>query len=397
VTIASQYRGLDAALEGLAEFADRSRRRIALSIPVPEEEEPPEDSGAAGVYERVREGVRFERPSAPQPRGGLEAIQTLPTFLRGVGVGDVDGDQLNDIVLMDERTLWIYKEADGRLRLFKKIEGHRNDSFLTLDVADVNRNGYSEIFVSNLRGTVPRSFILEFEEKRIKKLGDREKWLYRVINQPGKGLALVGQKMGPSRGPVGKIYPFVWQGGKFVPSETPVTRKQIPVFSFDVGDVEGRGEPRIIYVDYTDTIQVVDTDGAFIWESPTKYGGSDIFFPLGATGQDRIEDRMYIPGRLILTDLDGDGISEVLVSKNDFKLDILQKLKVYDQARLVLLSWRGTGLMESWKTPDISGYISDYQIRDVDNDGRNEVVIAAVSKRPLSGKASSSVLIYEFF
>ena len=71
--------------------------------------------------------------------------------------------------------------------------------------------------------------------------------------------------------------------------------------------------------------------------------------------------------------------------------------RIYDRANLVLLNWSGMGLVENWKTPEIAGYIADYQIRDVDNDGEDEVVMAAVSKRALTGKASSVVLVYELF
>ena len=126
------------------------------------------------------------------------------------------------------------------------------------------RNGISEIIVSNIRGRSLRSFILEFEERRITKISDRGRWFYRVIDQPGAGLTLVGQKMGISQQPGGGVYPFVWNGKDFVPEETPLVKKQIPVFSFNVGDVEGRGEPRFVYVDSHEFLQVVDTEGAYL-------------------------------------------------------------------------------------------------------------------------------------
>jgi len=394
LAIASQYQGIEPAMQGLGEFADRARRRIIMAATTPEEEEKSSDkSTIASVLDEV--GLKKPPPVKPSP--GLETLQTLPTFLRGVDVGDVDGDGSNETVLIDKKTLSIYKQAAGRLRLFRKIEGHRNDSFLTLDVADLNQNGFSEIIVSNIRGRVLRSFVLEFEQRRIKKLNDREKWFYRVIDRPREGLTLVGQKMGLNQHPAGGVYPFVWNGRRFIAEETPLVKKQIPVFSFNIGDVEGRGEPRVVYVDSHEFLHVVDTEGAYLWESAQKYGGSDLFYSSWTVGSDQVENRVYIPNRLLMTDLDGDGVSEVVVSRNKFKLGALQNLKIYDRANLVHLTWSGMGLVENWKTPEIAGYISDYQIRDVDNDGKDELVIAAVSKRALTAKASSAVLIYELF
>jgi TolB-like protein len=399
LAVTSQYQGLEAAMEGLGQFADKARKRIVLASKAAEEEEEPSDqSTIASVYEKVADQVRGAKPPPPRPTHELETLQTFPTFVRGLGVGDVDGDGSNEIVLIAEKTLSIYKFTGGRLRLFREIEGHRNDSFLALDVADVNRNGFAEIVVTNVRkGGSLRSFILEFEKKRVRKISDRETWFFRVINRPGQGWTLVGQKKGRGHHPSGPIYPFVWKGKRFVPGNAPLMKKEVPVFSFDVGDVEGRGESRIVYIDKHESLQVVNAEGAFLWESSTKYGGSDIFYTYWSGGADKVENRVYIPSRLVTRDLDGDGVPEVIVTRNQFKLRALKKLRVYDRANLVLLNWSGIGLVENWKTPEIAGYIADYQIRDVDNDGQDEVVMAAVSKRALSGKASSAVLVYELF
>ncbi len=396
--VASQYEGLEAAMEGLAEFAKSTRRRIVMASAVPpKEEKPPPESTITSIYEKVLEGVRGERPPPPQPVYGLETFHTVSTFLRGVDLGDVDGDGANEIVLIDKRTLWIYKQTGGRLRLFRKIEGHPNDHFLTLDVADVNRNGFAEIIVTNMRPRGLRSFILEFEENRIKKITDREKWFFRVVDSPAVGTLLVGQKIAVDRHPTGGIYPFVWKGKTFQPEKKPLTKKEIPVFSFNVGDLDGRGEASIVYVDYHDRLRVLNRDGGYRWESSDAYGGTDIFYSLGSRGSKPDEKRIYIPPRLLVRDLDGDGASEIIVSRNKFKLDMVERLRIYDRARLVDLAWRGMGLFENWGTPEISGYISDFQLKDIDGDGRDEIVITAVSKGILRSGASSSLLVYELF
>jgi len=398
VGVASQYRGLDAAMEGLGEFADSIRRRIVVVSATPKKEEkPPEKSKIAAFYEKVVEGVKGEKPPPPQPTRGLETLQTLPTFIRGLGVGDLDGDGLNELVLMDSRTLFIYKQIGGKPQLFRKIRGRRNDNFLTLDVADVNRNGFSEIIVSNMRSGGLRSFILEFEQGRIKKISDRDRWFFRVTDIPGKGLTLVGQKMSSVKHPYGAIYRFKWKQKRFHPEKKPFIKKEIPVFSLAIADVEGRGEPSVIYVDYHDRLRVMNPQGAFRWESSAKYGASDIFYSIGSQGISDADKRLYIPGRVLTRDLDGDGISEVIVSQNTFKLNIVERLRSYRQARLVNLAWRGFGLAENWKIAEFSGYISDYQVEDIDNDGKDEIVMTGVSKGPLRSGASSSVLVYELF
>ena len=36
------------------------------------------------------------------------------------------------------------------------------------------------------------------------------------------------------------------------------------------------------------------------------------------------------------------------------------------------------GMVENWRTKKINGYVADYQFKDIDNDGENEVVLALV-------------------
>ncbi len=397
LSTSTRYRSLEEAMEGLGDFADRARRRIVLTAAPTEEGKSSDKSTIATFYDKVVQGIRGEKPTPPQPAGGLEILETLPTFLRGVDVGDVDGDKLNEIVLIDKRTLWIYKQRGPRLRLFTKIEGHKNDDFLTLDVADVNRNSFSEIIVSNMRSGMLRSFILEFEGNRLKKISDREKWFFRVIRHSEKGETLVGQKIGANRKPIGGIYRFVWKGKAFEPEKKPFVKKDVPVFGFNMADVEGRGEISILYTGYHDRLHVLESSGAYRWESSEPYGGSDIYYSLGSRGGEAGDKRIYLPARILARDLDRNGTSEIMVSQNTFKLDVVKRLRIYEKARLVNLAWRGLGFTETWATPEISGYISDYQIRDVDNDGRDEIVLTAVSKGSFRSGASSSVLLYEVF
>ncbi len=58
---------------------------------------------------------------------------------------------------------------------------------------------------------------------------------------------------------------------------------------------------------------------------------------------------------------------------------ILGNVKVFTSSEIYNLEWDGNGLIENWRTRKISGYVADYQIKDADNDGEVEVVLALVA------------------
>ena len=52
------------------------------------------------------------------------------------------------------------------------------------------------------------------------------------------------------------------------------------------------------------------------------------------------------------------------------------------------------GMVENWRTKKISGYVADYQFKDIDNDGENEVVLALVLATGGSTKGRSVIVSY---
>ena len=97
---------------------------------------------------------------------------------------------------MDRNNLYVFKYDGEKMSLFKKIEAGDENNFLTLDVADLNRNGHAEIIVTSVVEDDLRSFILEYEEGRFKKITEKSNWFFRVWATPKEGPILLGQRRG---------------------------------------------------------------------------------------------------------------------------------------------------------------------------------------------------------
>jgi hypothetical protein len=53
------------------------------------------------------------------------------------------------------------------------------------------------------------------------------------------------------------------------------------------------------------------------------------------------------------------------------------------------------GMVENWRTKKINGYVSDYQFKDIDNDGENEVVLSLVTSVAGTLRSRSMLVAYE--
>jgi len=55
-------------------------------------------------------------------------------------------------------------------------------------------------------------------------------------------------------------------------------------------------------------------------------------------------------------------------------------------------------LAETWRTKEIPGYIADYQVKDFDNDGEVELVVAVVSKfKGMETSKKSTIFFFELY
>jgi hypothetical protein len=275
---------------------------------------------------------------------------------------------------------------------------------LTLDVADVNRNGAAEIIVTSVVGDDLRSFILEYEEGRYKKVAEDENWYFRVLDHPKEGPILMGQRMSSEGLVSGPIYRFTWKKKSFKRGPKMDFPSGTGIFGLTVADLRSQGVFDGVILDDSEHLRIVSADGKFSWRSRVLYGGTNNFYetnkkkdPIYGMGGGP-EWRVYIPGRIITKDLEGDGIKEVIVKKNHRSSRLFERVRNYEMGEIYSLVWQDGYLDTYWKTREINGYISDFQVKDVDNDGDEELVAAVVDLGNITDrKITSNILFFKLF
>jgi TolB-like protein len=342
------------------------------------------------------------------PEGlGFKKSQTFGFEIKGIDIGDVDGDKKNEVVIMDDHNLYVFKYDGEKLSLFQKIETGTQHTFLTLDVADINRNGYAEIIVTAVAEDDLRSFILEFEEGKFRKITEKSGWYFRALDHPKDGPTLMGQKMGSDGLYSGPIYKFIWKKNSFEKGPKMPFPKETKIFSLALGNIQSKEKLNLIMLEDSERLRMVAPDGKDVWSSRQKYGGTinfydtrkkfDMTYRFGASGAPAW--RVYIPGRIVIKDLDGDGLHEVVINKNiSSGMRVFDRVRSFDSGEIYDLAWEENTLTTNWKTKEIEGYISDFQIKDVDNDGEEELVVAVIDLGGVTTrKGTSKILFYKLF
>ncbi|MBM4347812.1 MAG: hypothetical protein FJ107_06720 [Deltaproteobacteria bacterium] len=392
----TQHKGIDDVMTKIGDFAQDIGFRILGRRAMTAHRSDPRQSSI----------IRPDRDiGRVAPEGlGFKKSQTFGFEIKGLDIGDVDGDKKNEIVVMDKHNLYIFKYDGDKLSLFRKIEIGYQHNFLTLDVADVNRNGYAEIIVTSVIEDNLQSFIIEFEQGEFRTIIRKAGWYFRVLDHPKEGPVLMGQQMGSDGLFTGSIYRFIWKKNSFGKGPKMVFPKETKIFGLTMADIRVQGATDIITISDRGHLIVESIDGKFSWRSRERFGGTNNYYdtkkkkdPVYRPG-DAPDWRVYIPGRIIVKDLDGDGSNELIINKNYSSSVLFDRIRSFESGEIVNLIWDDGSFRTIWKTREVNGYITDFQVKDVDNDGEEELVVSVVDLEGMADrKGTSNILFFKLF
>jgi hypothetical protein len=244
---------------------------------------------------------------------------------------------------------------------------------------------------------------LEYEEGKFRKITEKAGWFFRVVDHPKEGPLLLAQQRGSEGLPVDPIYRMVWKKKSFERGPKMNFPKETMIFGLALANIRSKETTDLLALDDSEWLRVVAPDGKNLWSNKGNYGGTTNFYD---TQKKRVEGdrypppyRVYIPGRIVVKDLDGDGLSEVIVNRNSVStLRLLERVRWFDRGGIHNLVWEENALTTNWKTREIEGYISDFQVKDADNDGEPELVVGVIDLGGIATRTGTSkIYFYKLF
>ncbi|HUV78005.1 MAG TPA: FG-GAP-like repeat-containing protein [Desulfobacterales bacterium] len=301
--------------------------------------------------------------------------------ITGVALGDIDKDGKTETVMITDHSVEAYRFDHKRFLKIKTIAERSHDYLIGVDVADINGNGYPEIFVTALNPSreFVKSFVLEFDGKTYIEIVKKSNWYFRTVETPERGRILLGQKQGINSPFDDRIYELVWQNSEYDAAEPVMPPRRANVLGLASGDARNDGTQVAVLFDKLDYLRIYDSKGDEIWKDGEHSGGTPRYFQMPNLGSKDTENHAYYPMRILIRDINKDGKNDVITAKN-YRLSQILSARMFQNGELEIRSWDGIGLAVLWRTRKLSGHISDFAIGDFDNDGADELVAALVIK-----------------
>jgi TolB-like protein len=434
VTIAAQLQSMDEVIPKVGDFAQRIESHIAgspapssVTLPSPKEKAAPsQPAGQSAREAEIISGMKsskkgtftasinpdFINAAQPVDSKSFWKSQQFPNEFRGMDIGDVNGDGLNETVFVDPHTIFIYQKKEGSFKLIQQITGKSYDNYIGVDVADINGNGIKEIIVTNYVGGVVSSFVVEYRNDKFATIASGLRWFMRVIDNGSGVPILIGQRRGVEKPFDTPIHEIRWQDGGYVEGRKMQIPEGLSVYGLTLGTLGSGGGEKIIALNEDDYLNIYEkTDKPLslvsifggskelFWKSDDVFGGSNIFIDPLIENSLKLSETdatiSYINHRILSYDTNQDGKREFIIVKNiSASARAFQRIKLFNSAEIYNLEWDGMGMVENWRTKRISGYVADYQFKDIDNNGENEVVLALVLTSGGATKGRSVIISY---
>ena len=346
---------------------------------------------------------------------GFWMSQQFKVEFVGMDIGDVNQDGLNEIVVIDTHNIFIYQKLNENLKLLKQITGKSYHKYISVDVADINKDGTPEIIVSSLNNRVLNSFVLQYKDGEYKTIDEDIRYFLRVIPTSSGVPLLIGQTYGMNKVFDTQIYEIVFKDGQYVSGDKLKIPMGLSIYGLTMDTLGSGTSEKIFALDELDYLLIMDKTNKpmsrmlsfgfspqeLIWRSDTQYGGSNNYIDnvdrqKMMSSEAEQPDSAFANLRILNFDTNKDGKKEMIIVKNISSVGrIFKKLKLFTSSEIYNLEWDGLGMAENWRTNKINGYIADYCFKDVDNDGKPEIVLALVKSVGASISERSVIVVYE--
>ncbi len=303
---------------------------------------------------------------------------SLSQEIRTLATGDVDGDGVDEIVILIGNTLEIYRLEGKKFNKFAAATLSTSLECHAINLADLDKDGRMEMYISCTEGLNISSLIAGWnKEKGLHIVTKNIPWYIRPILVPAKGWRLAGQKRGVEKTELVKA------GIHLLDLDTRNTilqGEQLPLpvgvnlFDFLFADLDGDGVYETVAIDKKERLKVYNRANELLWVSKKTFGGSQVYLGPSRGGAVNAQDRnnftteedtqrelIFVPGRLVAADVDNDGRQEIVVNENSrMSMSFFEKIRIYNDGAIVGLSWDGAALNEVWRTGAFKGYIAGF-------------------------------------
>lgn len=258
---------------------------------------------------------------------------------------------------------------------------------LTIDTADLDRDGIPEIYVSIVDRKTVSSRVYQPTESGLELVADNQPWLFRGAGLDYTVRTVFAQGVSSTGEYQSGIAEMTKSGRSFGTKNSRTLPRQGNIYNFSRFR-DASGAEKVVVVDEDGYLVLSAADGNQLWKSSDKFGGSETYFNYESVAQLRAKGDKYrwnfLEQRITVMP---DGI--LVMPRNEGSFSVGNN-RSYSKHSLFGLEWSGALLREAWHTRQTPSYLADYAY---DAATRELVLLEVVQKEGLFGSGITVISI----
>ncbi|MBW6509185.1 MAG: VCBS repeat-containing protein [Desulfuromonadales bacterium] len=347
-----------------------------------------------GTVGLSRGDTRLEAPgiARQQQSDGVWISPPLGENPVGLAVGDLTADGRSEIAIALENELRIMRMKDGQFSAVGVVSFPAGTRLLAIDAHDLNKDGRAELYITAVIDNDLRSQVVEYRNERFERVITMVNWFMRVVDLPGEGPVLLGQRLSRSDEPfLPPVFRIERTGDRLSRGADLDLPARINLFSM-LPITAGNGETLYASLSADDRLQLVNSSNDRLWRSSDYVGGSDISFYNRPESEATMRVPVAMQKRLVRL-----ASGEILTIQNQGSR-LLQGLRTFSDGQLVAYEWDGSSLqlIERWRTPRQKGYIADFIVADIDDNSELELIVAMrFQEKNILQRGHSALMVFK--
>ncbi len=303
-------------------------------------------------------------------------------------IGDYTGNGVQDIILGDNnRTIYLYEWNNGSM---KKLAEHRIPSSQhILLVRTIKQEGKDLILLSTFAESQlkPTGTILEFDGKKIKQYTKKTMpfFVNTLIDPENGNTKLIGQAINTSEIFRGDVFEVTFDKNNYAKAESiPNLPRNANLYNFSYLP-DNKGVKNLVVLNASEELQLVSPQFGNIYQTDESYSGGNAFLRTSNGGltssvSGEIIAYFYIPMRMVALDIHNDKNYDILVNYPiSTRAKLFSNYRNYPEGEVHALDWDGIAFNLNWKTETIKGTVADFQVADLNNNGKKDLVTCMVT------------------
>ncbi|HMB16861.1 MAG TPA: FG-GAP-like repeat-containing protein [Pelovirga sp.] len=347
-----------------------------------------------GTVGLARGDTRLEAPGVArhQQSDGVWISPPLGENPVGLASADLTGDGRTEIAVALENELRIMRMEDGQFAAVGVVDFPAGTRLLTIDAHDLGGDGLAELYITAVIDKDLRSQVVEFRNGRFERVITMVNWFMRVVELPGEGAVLLGQRMSRSDEPFSPpVFRIERNRDRLSRGALLDLPARINLFSMLPVTVAS-GDTIYVSLSAADRLQLVNGSNDRLWRSNDYFGGSDTSFYHRSESEATHRVPVAIQQRLERLPS-----GEILTVQNQGSR-LLQGLRTFTDAQVVAFEWDSNSLqlIERWRTPLQQGYIADFIVADLDDNGELDLLVAMrFQEKNILQRGHSALMVFK--